>query len=188
MPLIISRLTACSSTKNFTLVRVFRKISLFFGNIFFKAMYKTRNTGTGNGMQGTRGTRVWGECYIPGNVVKHFGEYRQAFRGMSPNIPGYVLKHSGECPQTFREMSPNFPGDVLKHSGSALKHYGERRQCLMQMKRIIGQSRIQNPVKHPRWSFAAKIANGLNTLTISAKKLHRRYSTGFQMSLRLDVL
>ena len=31
-------------------------------------------------------------------------------------------------------------------------------------------SRIQNP----RWRSSAKIANGLNTLTISAKKLHRK--------------
>ena len=30
----------------------------------------------------------------------------------------------------------------------------------------------ENPVKHPQWSFSAKIANGLKTLTISTKKLH----------------
>ena len=36
-------------------------------------MYKTKNTGTGNGMRGTRGT---GEIVI--------------FEGMSPNIPGNV--------------------------------------------------------------------------------------------------
>ena len=49
-----------------------------------RAMYKTRNTGTGNGMQGTR---VMGECYISGSVAKHSGECPQTFRGMS-------LKHS----------------------------------------------------------------------------------------------
>ena len=64
-------------------------------------MYKNKNTGTGNGMQGTRGM---GECYIPGNVLKHSGEYRQTFRGMSPNILGNILKHSGVCRQTFRGM------------------------------------------------------------------------------------
>ena len=63
-------------------------------------MYKNRNTGTGNGMRGTRG--------MGKNVI---------FRGMSPNIPGNVAKHSGECPQTFRGMSSNIPGNVLKHSG-----------------------------------------------------------------------
>ena len=75
-----------------------------------------------------------GECYISGNVAKHFGECRQTFRGMSQNIPGNVAKYSGECrqtfrgmssfrgmsfrdiPQTFRGMSPNIPGNVTKHS------------------------------------------------------------------------
>ena len=77
-------------------------------------MYIIRNTGTGNGMRGTRGI---GECYIPGNVTKYSGECRQAFWGMSPNIPGNVAKHSGECPQTFQRMSPNIPGNVAKYSG-----------------------------------------------------------------------
>ena len=40
-------------------------------------------------------------------------------------------------------------------------------------------------VRHPRWNSSAKIANGLKMSTISAKKLHRRCSTGFQMHLRL---
>ena len=62
-------------------------------------MYKTRNTGTGNGIRGTRGM---GECYIPGNVAKHSGECGQTFRGMSPNILGNVAKYSVECHQNFR--------------------------------------------------------------------------------------
>ena len=45
------------------------------------AMYKNRNTGTGNGMRGTRGMGT--------NVI---------FREMSLNLPGNVLKYSGECP------------------------------------------------------------------------------------------
>ena len=56
-------------------------------------MYKTRNTGTENGM---RGTRAMGEML-----------------GMSPNIPGNVAKHSGECRQTFQGMPSNIPGNVL---------------------------------------------------------------------------
>ena len=56
-----------------------------------KAMYKTKNTGTGNGMQETR--EMEGMLYS--------GECRQTFRGMLLNIPGNVLKHSGEYRQTF---------------------------------------------------------------------------------------
>ena len=86
------------------------------------AMYKTRNTGTGNGMQGTRGIGgMWPN--IPGNVLKHSGECRQTFRGrssnipgtfraISQNIPGNVAKHSEDIPG----MSPNIPGNVAKHS------------------------------------------------------------------------
>ena len=119
------------------------------------AMYKTRNTGTGNGMWGTRGTGRMlysGECRqtfrgmllnIPQNVAKHSEGCPQTFQGMSPNIPGNVVKHSGECYQTFRGMSPNIPGNVAKHSGECLptfqgisskipgnvvKHSGEFRQ------------------------------------------------------------
>ena len=62
------------------------------------AMYKTKKTGMGNGMWGTR---EWGECYIPGNVAKHFGEYRQTFRGMSQSIPGNVAKLSSLISECF---------------------------------------------------------------------------------------
>ena len=63
------------------------------------AMYKNRNTGTGNGMQGKRGM---------GGIL-YSEECRQTFREMSPNIPGNVLKHSGKYRQTFR-------GTFFKHS------------------------------------------------------------------------
>ena len=52
-----------------------------------RAMYKTSNTGTGNGILGTRGM---GE-------MLYSGECRQTFRGISPNISANVLKHSEEC-------------------------------------------------------------------------------------------
>ena len=93
-----------------------------------KAMYKTRNTGTMNGMRGTRGMGGMlysGECRptfrgmllnIPGNVLKHSGECHKAFRGTSPNIPGNVTKYSGECHKTFWRMSSKIPGNVAKHS------------------------------------------------------------------------
>ena len=67
------------------------------------AMYKTRNTGTGNGMRGTRG---------PGGML-YSGECHQTFQEIYSNIPGNVLKHSGECRQTFRGISANIPGNVL---------------------------------------------------------------------------
>ena len=127
-----------------------------------KAMHKTRNTGTGNGMRGTQGMGGMlysGECRqifrgmfsnipgmssnIPGNVAKHSGECHQIFRGMSPNIPGNVAKYSGECHQKFWGTSPNIPGNVANF------------WCK-------GQGGIQNPVKHPRQSSSVKIANGLN--------------------------
>ena len=49
-----------------------------------EAMNKARNTGTGNGMLGTRKMGEGGG----GNVI---------FRGMSPNISENLAKHSGEC-------------------------------------------------------------------------------------------
>ena len=96
------------------------------------AMYKTRNTGTGNGMWGTRGTGRMlysGECRqtfrgmssnIPGNVIKHSGECRQTFRGMYSNIPGNVFQHSREYRQKFLGMLLNIPGNFAKHSGEYL--------------------------------------------------------------------
>ena len=93
------------------------------------AMYKTRNTGTGKGIRGTRG--IGGMLYsgeyrqtfrgmssnIPGNVAKYSGECWQIFGGMSSNIPGNVAKYSMECRQTFRGMSRNIPWDVTKNYG-----------------------------------------------------------------------
>ena len=118
------------------------------------AMYKIRNTGTGNGMRGTRGMGGMlysGECRqknIPGNVLKHSGECRKTFRGMSPNILGNVHKHSGECrqtfeecPQTFRGMSPN-------------RRISFSKQTLLQNIKFF-QRCIQNPFKYLRWSVFA---------------------------------
>ena len=77
-------------------------------------MYKTRNTGMGN--------RIWGTREMGGML------HCQTFRRMSSNV-----SHSGECPQTFRGMLPNIPGNAAKHSeecrqtisGNVLKHFGE---------------------------------------------------------------
>ena len=77
-------------------------------------MFKNRNTGTGNGMRGTRG--MGGECYIPENIAQHSGECSQTFRGMFSNILGNVPKHSVEFRQTFQGMSSNIKGNVPKNS------------------------------------------------------------------------
>ena len=57
---------------------------------------------------------------IPGNVLKHSGEFRQTFQGMSSNMRetqriGGMLD-SGECRQIIWGMSSNIPGNVAKHS------------------------------------------------------------------------
>ena len=65
----------------------------------YLAIYKTRNTGTGNGMRGMF-TRIpgnliedSGECYyfnIPRNVQADFGKCSKRFRGMFKQISGNV--------------------------------------------------------------------------------------------------
>ena len=97
-------------------------------------MHKTRNTGTGNGMRGTRGIR--GMLYS--------GKCRQTFWGMSSNILGSVAKHSGECPQIFRGMSSNIPGNVVKHFG----------ECSQTIQRIF-ENNLGHVVKHPVESMKA---------------------------------
>ena len=77
-------------------------------------MYKIRNTGTGNGMQETRG--VGGMLYSR--------ECWQTFQEMPLNIPGKVTKHSTECCETFREMLPNIPGNVVKDSAECPQGVG----------------------------------------------------------------
>ena len=111
-----------------TLPTTFRHISLFQ-----RAMYKTRNTGTGNGMRGTRGMGGMlysGECCqtfrrmppnIPRNVTKYSGECAQTFQGYRQT---FVLKHSRECCQTFWGMSPNIPGMLPNIPGNVPKHSG----------------------------------------------------------------
>ena len=95
----------------------------------FTAIYKTRNTGTGNGMRGTRGmfTRIpgnlledSGKCYffnIPDNVQEDSGECSKRFRGMFKKIPGNVQEDSGECSKRFRGMLKKIPGNVQEDSG-----------------------------------------------------------------------
>ena len=82
-----------------------------------KAIYKTRNTGTGNGMRGMRGMS------IPGNAQEDSGECSKRFRGMLKKIPGNVHQDSGECSRRFREMFQKIPGNVQKDSGECSRRF-----------------------------------------------------------------
>ena len=106
-----------------------------------RAIYKTRNTGTGNGMRGMRRTqgmftRIPGnfledsrECYyfnIPrnveedsGNVPEDSSECSRGFRGMFEKIPGNFQEDSGECSRGFRGMFKKTPGNVREDSGES---------------------------------------------------------------------
>ena len=81
------------------------------------AIYKTRNTGMGNGMREMRGTRGMliripenlledsEECLhfsIPRNAREDSGECSRRFRGMLLKIQGNVVKDSGGCSGRFR--------------------------------------------------------------------------------------
>ena len=92
-----------------------------------RAIYKTRNTGTGNGMQGMRATRGMftkipgnlledsGECcyfIILGNVEEESGEWSKRFGGMFQKIRGNVPEDSGECSRRCRRMFEKIPGNV----------------------------------------------------------------------------
>ena len=77
------------------------------------AIYKTRNTGTGNGMRGMRGMS------IPGNVQEDSGECSKRFRGVLKKIPENVQKDSGEFSRRFWGMFKKIPGNVPKDSGES---------------------------------------------------------------------
>ena len=122
----IFSLTGCTLAELFSKPANWRQIYKQRSSTFHtsnEAMYNTRNTGTGNGMRGTRG--MWGILYS--------GKSRQTFRGMSSNILGNVTKYSGECRQIFRGMISNNPGNVIKHSGECFKHSGECHQTFRGM-------------------------------------------------------
>ena len=158
----VANLQACNVTKNvsYTGVSLWNlrnsEEHLFWRTserLLLWAVYKTKNTGTGNWMRGMRGT--WGmltripgnliedfkECYyfntpgnvkedsgefknIPGNVWKDSGECSRRFRGMFKKIPGNVREHSEECLGRFRGMFKKIPGNVSKNSGECWQRFG----------------------------------------------------------------
>ena len=90
-----------------------------FKNSFFRmAIHKTKNTGTGNGIRGMRGTRGM-FTRIPENILEDSGECYYF------NIPGNVPKDSGECSKRFRGMFKKIPGNVQKDSRGILKKISE---------------------------------------------------------------
>ena len=91
-------------------------ILLLYESYLQMAIYKTRNTGTGNGMRGLRRTRGM-FTRIPGNVII------LTFRGMFPKIPGNVRRDSGECSKRFRGMFQKIPGNVRKDSGECSNRF-----------------------------------------------------------------
>ena len=114
-----------------------RCILLYCSHIF-RAIYKTRNTGTGNGIRGMRETRGMftrfpgnlledsGESYyfnIPGNVEEDSGECSTRFRGVFPKIPGNDRKDSRECSRRFRGMLKKIPGNVRRDSEECFRRF-----------------------------------------------------------------
>ena len=77
---------------------------------FLSPIYKTRNTGTGNGMRGMRGTRGM-FTRIPGNLLEDSGECSHF------SIPGNIREDSGECSRRFRGMLLKIPGNAREDSG-----------------------------------------------------------------------
>ena len=90
---------------------------LDFSVMYQKAIYKTRNTGTGNGIRGMRGMS------IPGNAQEDSGECSRRFQGMLSKIPGNAQEDSGECSTRFRGMFKKIPGNVRKDSGEYSKRF-----------------------------------------------------------------
>ena len=81
---------------------------IIINNKSLLAIYKTRNTGTGNGMQAMRGTRGM-FTRIPGNLLHDSGECSTRFRGMFEEIPWNVRRDSEKCSRRFRGMLQNIP-------------------------------------------------------------------------------
>ena len=106
----------------------FNKVTkqLYWNHTSAWAIHKTRNTGMGDGMQGTRGmfTRIPGNALIlafrgmfekiQGNVINDSKKCSRRFRGMLLKIPGNAREDSGEWYERFRGMLEKIPGMFKK--------------------------------------------------------------------------
>ena len=109
-------------------------------NLPVKAIYKTRNTGTGNGMRAMQGmqrmfTSIPGNLLensgefshfsIPGNVREDSGECSRGLRGMFKKIPGNFREDSEECSRRFRGMFKKILGNVPEDSEECSETFWE---------------------------------------------------------------
>ena len=103
----------------------------FFRKIIYKkkAILKTRNKGTGNGMQRMRGTRGM-FTRIPGNLSEDSGKCCYF------NIPGNVEEDSGECSKRFQGMLVKIPGNAREDSREYWQKYS---RMLKRTERFIMQ-------------------------------------------------
>ena len=137
------------------------------------AIYKTRNTGTGNGMREMRGMSIpgnahqdSGECSkifrgmlnkIPGNVQKDSGECSTRFRGMFTKIPGNVQEDSGECSRRFWGMFKKIPGNVRKDSGECWQRFSRMLKKIGRFIIQLNQNRIKGYILNYNQKYAPKL-------------------------------
>ena len=81
-------------------------------------IYKSRNTGTGNGMRGMQGTRGM-FTMIPGNLLEDSWECSHI------SIPGNAREDSGECSRRFRRMLSKIMGVFKKIPWNVQENCGE---------------------------------------------------------------
>ena len=103
-----------------------KKLAELKNRTLLMVIYKTRNTRTGNGMRGIRGTRGM-FTRIPGNVIIF------RFRGMLKKIPGNVRKDSRECSRRFRGIFWLFIKPGIQKRGTEC---GERGECSIEFRGI----------------------------------------------------
>ena len=96
----------------------------------------------------------------------------------------YQAKTSGNATESCRLLACNFTKNELLHRYFSRILTANFRTPL---KWLLLQRRIQDLVKHLRWSFFVNIINDLKPLTIFTKKLHLRCFTRFYVRLCSEV-
>ena len=133
----------------------------FFRKIIYKkkAILKTRNKGTGNGMQRMRGMRGMftripgnlsedsGKCYyfnIPRNVEEDSGKCSKRFQGMLVKIPGNAREDSREYWQKYSRMLKRTERFVMQLNENRIEGY---RHTGKTGPRALRGPRTQDPMK-----------------------------------------
>ena len=117
------------------------------------AIYKTRNTGTGNGMWGIQGMLN----KIPGNVKTDSGECLKRFRGMFEKIPGNVQEDSGECSRESRGIFEKILGNVQKDSGVCWQRFSRILKKIERFIMQLNQNRIKGYILKYNKKYAQKL-------------------------------